>query len=149
MIVFFASVNTSMAQVKRHINLKNHLVEHGIASYYSGSFNGKTTSSGATFTNSGMTAASNTLPLGTIVKVTNLHNHKWVVVKVNDRMNIRNKRTIDLSKTAAKKLGMTYHGIARVRVEVVPKAFYQFFNVSPNEMVASADMKDNAAPVAN
>jgi rare lipoprotein A len=130
----------SMGQIKRHISLKHHFVEHGIASYYSHSFNGKTTSSGATFTNQGMTAASNTLPIGTIVKVTNLHNKKWVLVRVNDRMNVRNKRTIDLSKSAAKKIGMTYRGIARVKVEVVPKAFYTFFNVSPSETVASTDM---------
>lgn len=136
------NVNASVAQSKRHISLKHHLVQHGIASYYSHKFNGKPTSSGAAFTNEEMTAASNTLPLGTIVKVTNLHNHKWVLVKVNDRMNIRNKRTIDLSRSAAKKIGMTNRGIARVKVEVVPKAFYQFFNISPSEMVASADMKD-------
>ncbi|MGH2642783.1 MAG: septal ring lytic transglycosylase RlpA family protein [Chitinophagaceae bacterium] len=143
-LIIGLGVNVSSAQAKRHISLKHHMIEHGIASYYSHKFNGETTSSGAIFTNKGMTAASNTLPLGTIVKVTNLHNRKWVLVKVNDRMNIRNKRTIDLSKTAAKGLGMTNLGIARVKVEVIPKAFYQFFNVSPSEMVASADIKDNS-----
>lgn len=139
LLMIVLCVQASMGQSKRHISLKHHFVEHGIASYYSHNFNGKATSSGATFTNKGMTAASNTLPLGTIVKVTNLRNKKWVLVKVNDRMNIRNKRTIDLSKSAAKKIGMTYHGIARVKVQVIPKAFYQFFNISPSEMLASAD----------
>lgn len=139
------SVQTSSAQAKRHVSLKHHLIQHGVASYYSNSFNGKTTSTGAIFSNKGMTAASNTLPLGTVVKVTNLHNHRWVFVRVNDRMNIRNKRTIDLSKAAAKKLGMTGRGIARVKVEAVPKAFYQFFNVSPSELVASADIRNENA----
>lgn len=141
LLIMALCTQASVGQSKRHISLKHHFVEHGIASYYSHNFNGKTTSSGTTFTNKGMTAASNTLPIGTIVKVTNLHNKKWVLVKVNDRMNIHNKRTIDLSKSAAKKIGMTHRGIARVKVEVVPKAFYKFFNVSPSEMVASSDMK--------
>lgn len=140
LLMMVLCAQASMGQAKRHISLKHHFIEHGVASYYSHKFNGKTTSSGATFTNKGMTAASNTLPLGTIVKVTNLHNKKWVLVRVNDRMNVHNKRTIDLSKSAAKKIGMTYRGLAHVKVEVVPKAFYKFFNVSPSEMVASTDM---------
>lgn len=143
MMILGMGVGTSVAQAKRHVSLRHHMVQHGIASYYGKNFNGKPTSSGKAFSDKKMTAASNTLPLGTIVKVTNLHNHKWVLVKVNDRMNIRNKRTIDLSKYAAKKLGMTNRGIARVKVEVVPKAFYKFFNVSPAEMVASADTRSD------
>lgn len=141
-LILAAGVQPSQGQAKRHISLKHHFVQHGIASYYSNNFNGKPTSAGVAYSTKGMTAASNTLPLGTIVKVTNLHNHKWVLVRVNDRMNIRNKRTIDLSKTAAKRLGMINRGIARVKVEVVPKAFYTFFHVSPSELLATSDMKD-------
>jgi len=68
-----------------------------------------------------MTAAHNSLPLGTWIKVTNLSNHKTVIVKVNDRLHPKNPRLVDLSKTAAKKLGYTGHGLTKVRVDVLGK----------------------------
>jgi rare lipoprotein A len=66
-----------------------------------------------------MTAAHNTLPLGTWIRVTNLHNKKIVVVRINDRLHHRNPRLVDLSKSAAKKLGYTGQGLTRVKVEVL------------------------------
>jgi rare lipoprotein A len=57
-----------------------------------------------------MTAASNSLPLGTLVKVTNLKNGNTVIVKINDRMNAKNKRLIDLSFQAAKELDFIKSG---------------------------------------
>jgi rare lipoprotein A len=68
-----------------------------------------------------MTCAHNTLPLGTWIRVTNLSNKKSVVVKINDRLHHRNPRLVDLSKTAARKLGYTGQGLTRVRVEVLGK----------------------------
>lgn|GEM_PF-511798 len=124
-------------------NITQKPVQHGIASYYSNEFNGQPTSTGDIFSNKGMTAASNTLPLGTVVKVTNLRNHKWVLVRINDRMNKHNKRTIDLTRAAAKDLGMVYRGTARVKVEVIPEAFYAFFHVTPEELMA-ATQEDQA-----
>jgi rare lipoprotein A len=91
----------------------------GIASYYHPKFNGRKTSTGEIFSNSKFTAANNFLRLGTLVRITNPANGKSVVVKINDRMNKHNKRLIDLSEAAAKKLGLFKQGIGQVIMEVV------------------------------
>lgn len=129
---------------RRIIRHPKKLVHTGIASYYASKFNGQLTSTGEVFSNKEMTAASNTLPLNTYVKVTNNHNGKWVIVRINDRMNKHNKRAIDLSRIAAKKLGMVNRGIAKVKIEVVPRAFYTFFNVTPQEVLAAANNMANS-----
>ena len=96
-------------------------VQYGTASFYADKFEGRQTSSGELFSQSKMTCAHNTLPLGTWIRVTNLSNKKTVIVRVNDRLHHRNPRLVDLSKTAAKKLGYTGQGLTRVRVEVLGK----------------------------
>src|SRR5690606_40900800 len=94
----------------------------GIASYYAQKFHGRKTASGEIFDNTAMTAAHNSLPLGTYIKVTNIRNNRWVVVKVTDRLHHANRRIVDLTQAAAKKLGFIHWGLAKVRVEVVTKA---------------------------
>lgn len=131
------------AQSARSVSLVP--VEKGIASYYSSDFEGQLTSSGDIFSNKAMTAASNTLPLGTVVKVTNLRNRKWVLVRINDRMNKHNKRTIDLTRSAARSLGMVRRGTARVKVEAIPHAFYAFFHITPDEFMEAAEGKAPAS----
>ncbi|HEX4958040.1 MAG TPA: septal ring lytic transglycosylase RlpA family protein [Lacibacter sp.] len=96
-------------------------VQYGIASFYSNKFNGRKTASGEIFSQQKLTAAHNTLPLGTYVRVTNLRNKKSVVVKINDRLNARNKRLIDLSRAAASRLGFIKSGLTRVKIEVLGK----------------------------
>ena len=96
-----------------------HKVEYGIASFYANKFNGRKTASGEVFSQKKLTAAHNSLPFGTMIKVTNLRNNKSVVVKVNDRLHPSNKRVVDLSFAAAKKIGSVEAGIVRVKVEVV------------------------------
>ncbi len=96
-------------------------IQYGTASFYADKFEGKKTANGEVFTQKGMTAAHNSLPLGTWIRVTNLSNYKTVVVKVNDRLHHRNPRLVDLSRSAAKKLGYTSHGLTKVRVEVLGK----------------------------
>lgn len=94
----------------------------GTASYYSGRFEGIKTASGERFSNKAYTGASNSLKLGTWVKVTNVRNGKWVVVKINDRMHPRMKkkgRVIDLTRAAAQKLQFLNKGLAKVKLEVV------------------------------
>lgn len=100
---------------------KKAVVQYGVASYYSNNFQGKKTSSGELFNQKKLTAAHNTLPLGTYIRVTNLKNGKSVVVKVNDRLHHRNKRLVDLSYAAAQKLGYVKSGLTRVKVEVLGK----------------------------
>jgi rare lipoprotein A (peptidoglycan hydrolase) len=89
----------------------------GIASYYADRFEGRRTSSGEIFRQSKMTAAHNTLPLGTWIRVTRLDNGNQVVVRINDRMHPRNPRLVDLSKTAARKLGYIGMGVVMVSIE--------------------------------
>jgi rare lipoprotein A len=100
---------------------KKGAIQYGVASFYSNSFQGKKTSSGELFNQKKLTAAHNTLPLGTYIRVTNLKNGKSVVVKVNDRLHHRNKRLVDLSYAAAQKLGYVKSGLTRVKVEVLGK----------------------------
>lgn len=92
---------------------------HGTASFYADKFNGRKTANGELFDNSGMTAAHNTLPLGSYVKVTNLRNGRSVIVRITDRLHRNNSRIIDLTKSAARKLGFLARGLARVKVESV------------------------------
>lgn len=91
----------------------------GIASYYHPKFNGRKTSTGEIFSNEKLTAANNFLRLGTMVRVTNPSNGLSVVVKINDRMNKNNKRLIDLSQAAARKLDLIHQGIGHVEIEVL------------------------------
>jgi rare lipoprotein A len=96
-------------------------VQYGIASFYADKFEGRKTYTDEIFTQDSLTGASNTLAMHTWVKVTNLHNHQFVYVRINDKMHPRNKRLIDLSRAAARQLGFTGKGLARVRVDVLGK----------------------------
>ena len=107
----------SSKKVKR--NVSNDKVHYGTASFYANKFHGRKTANGEIFSQQKLTAACNTINMNTWVKVTNLRNKKTVVVKINDRMHPKNKRLIDLSHAAAKQLGYTGHGLAKVKVEVL------------------------------
>jgi len=93
--------------------------EVGVASYYDDAFNGCVTANGEKFNQCEMTCAHQWLPLGTMVKVTNLKNHKTVVLRVNDRGPYFDGRMIDLSKSAAAILGYTDEGLAMVQMETM------------------------------
>jgi rare lipoprotein A len=90
----------------------------GIATVYR--LDGRTTASGELFNRNALTAAHRSLPFGTLVRVTNLHNQRDVVVRINDRgPNVRN-RLIDLTPRAAAEIGL--HGIREVRLDVLSAA---------------------------
>ncbi|MBU1618042.1 MAG: septal ring lytic transglycosylase RlpA family protein [Gammaproteobacteria bacterium] len=93
--------------------------ETGIASWYGHKFHGHLTSNGETYNVFSMTAAHKTLPLPSYVRVTNLDNGKSAVVRVNDRGPFHKDRVIDLSYSAAYKIGMMGKGTARVQVELL------------------------------
>ena len=97
----------------------------GIASWYGKKFHGHRTSSGETYDMYAMTAAHKTLPLPTYVRVTHLENGKSVIVKVNDRGPFHDNRIIDLSYSAAKKLGVTAKGTGAVEVVAIDPETYQ------------------------
>lgn len=80
---------------------------------------GRKTASGEIYRKEKLTAACNSLPLRTWIKVTNLKNNKSVIVKINDRLHRKNKRLIDLSYHAASVLGYTGRGLTRVKIEVL------------------------------
>jgi rare lipoprotein A len=91
--------------------------EEGIASFYGEKFHGHLTSNGEIYDMYAMTAAHKNLPLPTYVKVTNLNNQKTVIVRVNDRGPFHQGRIIDLSYSAAYKLGI--NGTAPVKISAI------------------------------
>jgi rare lipoprotein A len=96
-------------------------IHFGTASFYANKFEGRKTSTGEIFSQKKMSGASNILPLNHWVRVTNTRNNLYVILRINDRMHKNNKRLIDLSKSAAKKLKYTGYGLAHVKVELLGK----------------------------
>jgi len=99
----------------------------GVASWYGKKFHGHLTSNGEIYDMYAMSAAHKNLPLPTYLKVTNLANQKSVIVRVNDRGPFHENRIIDLSYSAAYKIGMLQYGTAKVRIEAItdPVAYQQ------------------------
>lgn len=91
----------------------------GVASFYSNKFINRKTATGNVYKCSNLTAASNVIALNQYVKVINISNDKYVIVKINDRMKRDSKRIIDLSRIAAKKLDIINEGIASVKILVL------------------------------
>ena len=91
----------------------------GVASWYGRQFHGRKTASGETFDMNGLTAAHRSLPLNCYIRVTNKDNGKSVVVKVNDSGPFHGNRVLDLSYGAAKQIGITNAGTAKVSIERV------------------------------
>ena len=89
----------------------------GAASWYGEQYAGRTTASGEPFDMYDFTAAHPTLPFGTYVRVTNLHNRRVVIVGVNDRGPVVNGRIIDISYNAARVLDLENNGVQSVRLD--------------------------------
>lgn len=92
---------------------------NGRASFYGEELAGNPTATGEPFDPAKLTAAHRTLPLGSRVRVTNIRSGKSVVVRINDRGPFHGERVIDLSKAAARTIGMLRQGTARVRLELI------------------------------
>lgn len=93
--------------------------QEGVASWYGPGFHGRRTANGEVYDQYELTAAHRTLPLGTRIKVTNERTGKFVVVRINDRGPFIKGRVVDLSRGAAKVIGLTATGVAPVKVSVV------------------------------
>ncbi len=91
--------------------------QQGVASWYGQSHHVRPTASGESYDMNGLTAAHRTLPLGTVVRVTRLDDGRMVKVRINDRGPHVANRIIDLSAKAARDIGMTASGVARVKLE--------------------------------
>jgi rare lipoprotein A len=103
----------------RPVTIRPERAEVGQASWYGPKFHGRKTASGEIFDQSEYTAAHPKLPLGSRVRVINLENDKSVEVEINDRGPFVPGRIIDLSRAAARALGMLEDGITQVRVELL------------------------------
>ena len=118
-VLLFANVIAEATYSTEAITPQQGLILFGKASFYADHFHGKKTANGEIYQKDELTAACNSLPLGTWIKVTNLSNGKNVIVKTNDRLHKSMNRLVDLSKVAASKLGFTKQGLAKVKVEVM------------------------------
>ncbi|AHC73738.1 rare lipoprotein A [Candidatus Endolissoclinum faulkneri L5] len=98
--------------------------EVGIASWYGPGFNGRKTANGEVFDDNKLTAAHRTLPMPTLIRVTNLRNRRSIIVRINDRGPFIRGRIIDLSRRSAQLLGFVNKGTAPVRLEVVKFSKY-------------------------
>ncbi len=126
-LAHYGNMSTYYVFGKRYQPMKSsrNYQEVGIASWYGTRFHARRTSSGERYDMLAMTAAHKTLPLPTYVEVTNLQNHRKIIVKVNDRGPFKANRIIDLSYVAAKKLGMSNRGTATVKIKAIDPYAYQ------------------------
>ncbi|HEY0306914.1 MAG TPA: septal ring lytic transglycosylase RlpA family protein [Acidobacteriaceae bacterium] len=107
------STSAPSPQIKK----QRHWYQVGQASWYGTRFDGKSTANGEVFDSNALTCAHRELPLGSWLRVTNLRNHKSVVVRVNDRGPLEDDRIVDLSQQAASTIDI--YGLGRVRLELV------------------------------
>ncbi len=110
-LLLLAGVNAQAAVVGQ--------TQSGKASYYHDRFHGRKTASGVRYDKNELSAAHKTLPLGSHVRVTDPRSGKSVVVRINDRGPYAKGRVIDLSRAAARKIGLVKEGVAKVKLEVL------------------------------
>ena len=116
------SITSSASKVKKNTYKKfnsNTQTLRGISSWYGPNFHGKLTANGEIFDMYGTTAAHKTLPLNTIVRVTNLNNGKSIILKINDRGPYVGDRILDCSFGAAKKLGFDKQGTTSIEIDII------------------------------
>ncbi len=120
----------------------------GIASWYGRRYHGQKTAIGETYDMYGMTAAHPTLPIPSFARVTNTDNGKSIIVRVNDRGPFHSSRLIDLSYTAAWKLGVLNGGTNKVEVESIDPSSFQLVAAQPQPQSIQATPLAAAIPVA-
>ncbi|MGL4735166.1 MAG: septal ring lytic transglycosylase RlpA family protein [Enterovibrio sp.] len=116
-----ANSNKTNGNKKKAAAVPANFKQSGLASWYGPRYHGRTTASGEKFDMHALTAAHRTLPFGAKVKITNMKNNQYVIVKINDRGPYSGKRIIDVSHAAAKQLGMLRNGLANVSITIVDK----------------------------
>ena len=123
MLGMLAAVTFVLAAARPAVSASPRPVQTGLASWYGPGFHGEETASGEIFDQREMVAAHRTLPLGSVVRVTNVENGRRVVLRVIDRgpygRNYRKGTIIDVSRGAARRLGFVRDGLVKVRVEVL------------------------------
>ncbi len=121
--------------------------QQGVASWYGNKFHGRNTSNGEAYSMYEMTAAHKTLPIPCYVRVTNVENGRSVIVRVNDRGPFHGDRIIDLSYVAAKKLGYSDRGTAKVIVEAIDPLKYQKNSVEQPHIYSQPSVIPSVQPV--
>ncbi len=116
-----AATNAAKSMAVKASNLAGRM-QSGMASWYGGKWHGRKTANGERYNQESMTAAHRTLPFGTVVKVTNERNGRECQVRINNRGPFTKGRILDLSKAAARQLGMVGSGVAKIKMEVVGKS---------------------------
>jgi rare lipoprotein A len=119
-----------------------HYRAEGVASWYGSDFHGRLTANGEIFDSASMSGAHATLPLPSYVRVTNLSNHKSLIVRINDRGPYSGNRLIDVSERAASVLGFHGGGLAPVRVEYVGRAPLE----GSDDVMLMATLRENGEP---
>jgi len=114
--------------------------ESGMASWYGPGFHGRRTANGEAYDQHAMTAAHRTLPMPSVVRVTNLSNGNTVILRVNDRGPFARNRIIDVSRAAAERLDMVKSGVASVRVEILPEESTRVKDIARNGGSVSEQM---------
>ncbi len=120
----------------RTLSHNNHYQALGIASWYGTKFHGKKTANGETYDMFAMTAAHKTLPIPSYVKVTNLENKRFVILRINDRGPFHDNRIIDLSYTAAAKLNILKKGTGFVNVQSITPPKRGTHDAQPSKPIA-------------
>ncbi len=116
---FFVYLLVSLTNPSPELMTELGKTQTGLASYYAAKFEGRKTYFGEIFDNQEMTAAHPTLPYNTLIEVTNTANNKKVMVRINDRGPHAKSRVLDLSRSAAREIGMVASGVAKVIVKVI------------------------------
>ncbi len=116
---FFIYLLVSLAKPSPELLADLGKTQTGIASYYAAKFDGSKTYFGEVFDSQEMTAAHPSLPYNTLIEVTNLANNKKVTVRINDRGPHSKSRVLDISRSAAREIGMVASGVAKVIVKVI------------------------------
>ncbi|HAC65401.1 MAG TPA: septal ring lytic transglycosylase RlpA family protein [Cyanothece sp. UBA12306] len=109
------NTNSALARVQKRVKS----TRKGMASWYGPGFHGRRTANGERYNQNGLTAAHKSLPFGTQVRVTNLNNGRSITVRINDRGPYAHGRIIDLSKGAARTIGLISSGVAPVQIEIL------------------------------
>ncbi len=121
--------------------------ETGIASWYGPGFHGKHTANGGVYDENGLTAAHKTLPMPSMVRVTNLENGRSIQVRINDRGPFEAGRVIDMTRRGAQLLGFIDRGTARVRVDIMPEESQQLAALASRSGGDQVPPPPKAAPV--
>ncbi len=116
---YFSNPIQSAEASRRHSDHAAKTHHQGTASWYGPGFHGKKTANGERFNMYAMTAAHRTLPLSSYAEITNLKNHRSIIVRINDRGPYHGNRALDLSYAAAKELGIS--GVGSVQIKPIAR----------------------------